>query len=273
VGKTSGRGGKGQTARSGVALNGFEGGQTPLYRRMPKRGFRNTAFQLDFAEINLSDLQKAVASGRLAATGTITQTALVESGVLRRVLDGVRLLGNGAAEFSTSVTIEVVGASKSAIAAVEKAGGKVVLTRGASDKAAPTRLASLSLYGITDHNDQWREAEITWNNAPKNDTESPGGVQPKGTVLLAKAQLPGLAAGEPVEFESEELTRYLNWKAGALPDAYGTGAAKDSVATFIVVASDQSPTVRFHSHLHKSKDPEQTTRFRPRVILRRPSPS
>jgi large subunit ribosomal protein L15 len=127
VGKTSGRGGKGQTARSGVALNGFEGGQTPLYRRMPKRGFRNTAFQLDFAEINLSDLQKAVASGRLAATGTITQTALVESGVLRRVLDGVRLLGNGAAEFSTSVTIEVVGASKSAIAAVEKAGGKVVL--------------------------------------------------------------------------------------------------------------------------------------------------
>jgi hypothetical protein len=153
------------------------------------------------------------------------------------------------------------------------AGGKVVLTRGASDKAAPTRLASLSLYGITDHNDQWREADITWNNAPKNDTESPGGVQPKGTVLLAKAQLPGLAAGEPVEFESEELTRYLNWKAGALPDAYGTGAAKDSVATFIVVASDQSPTVRFHSHLHKSKDPEQTTRFRPRVILRRPSPS
>jgi large subunit ribosomal protein L15 len=127
VGKTSGRGGKGQTARSGVALNGFEGGQTPLYRRMPKRGFRNTAFQLDFAEINLSDIQKAVASGRLAATGTITQTALVESGVLRRVLDGVRLLGNGAAEFSTAVTIEVVGASKSAIAAVEKAGGKVVL--------------------------------------------------------------------------------------------------------------------------------------------------
>jgi len=127
VGKTSGRGGKGQTARSGVALNGFEGGQTPLYRRMPKRGFRNTAFQLDFAEINLSYIQKAVASGRLAATGTITQTALVESGVLRRVLDGVRLLGNGAAEFSTAVTIEVVGASKSAIAAVEKAGGKVVL--------------------------------------------------------------------------------------------------------------------------------------------------
>jgi large subunit ribosomal protein L15 len=127
VGKTSGRGGKGQTARSGVALNGFEGGQTPLYRRMPKRGFRNTAFQLDFAEINLVDLQKAIASGRLAASGTITQAALVESGVLRRVLDGVRLLGNGAADFSTAVTIEVVGASKAAVAAVEKAGGKVVV--------------------------------------------------------------------------------------------------------------------------------------------------
>ena len=127
VGKTSGRGGKGQTARSGVALNGFEGGQTPLYRRMPKRGFRNTAFQLDFVELNLQDLQKAVESGRLASGGTITQAALVESGVLRRVRDGVRLLGGGAAGFSAKVTIEVVGATKSAIAAVEKAGGSVVL--------------------------------------------------------------------------------------------------------------------------------------------------
>jgi large subunit ribosomal protein L15 len=127
VGKTSGRGGKGQTARSGVALNGFEGGQTPLYRRMPKRGFRNTAFQLDFAEVNLSDLQKAVAAGRLSVAGTVTQAALVEAGVLRRVLDGVRLLGNGAADFATAMTIEVVGASKSAVAAVEKAGGRVVL--------------------------------------------------------------------------------------------------------------------------------------------------
>lgn len=152
------------------------------------------------------------------------------------------------------------------------AGGKVVLTGIASDEAAPTRPASLSLYGITDHDDQWGEAEITWNNAPKNDTESPGGVRPEGTVLLAEVRLPGIAKGEPVEFESEELTKYLNWKAGALPDAYGTGAAKDSRATFIVVASDRSPTVRFYSHLHKSKDPEQTARFRPRVILRQSGP-
>ena len=126
VGKTSGRGGKGQTARSGVALNGFEGGQTPIYRRMPKRGFRNTAFQLDFAEINLDDLQKAVEGKRLATDGTITAQALVASGVLRRSLDGVRLLGNGADAFNAKVTIEVSGASKSAVAAVEKAGGKVV---------------------------------------------------------------------------------------------------------------------------------------------------
>lgn len=126
VGKTSGRGGKGQTARSGVSLNGFEGGQTPIYRRMPKRGFRNTAFQLDFAEVNLDDLQKAVEAKKLATDGTITAKTLVESGVLRRSLDGVRLLGNGADAFKAKVTIEVSGASKSAVAAVEKAGGKVV---------------------------------------------------------------------------------------------------------------------------------------------------
>lgn len=127
VGKTSGRGGKGQTARSGVALNGFEGGQTPLYRRMPKRGFRNTAFQRDFAELNLSDLQRAVEGGRLAAGATITAAMLVEAGVLRRSLDGVRLLGGGAAGFSAKISIEVVGASKSAVAAVEKAGGSVAI--------------------------------------------------------------------------------------------------------------------------------------------------
>jgi len=126
TGKTSGRGGKGQTARSGVALNGFEGGQTPIYRRMPKRGFRNTAFQLDFAEINLDDVQKAVDGKKLATDGTITAKGLVDSGVLRRKLDGVRLLGNGADAFTAKVTIEVAGASKSAVAAVEKAGGKVV---------------------------------------------------------------------------------------------------------------------------------------------------
>jgi large subunit ribosomal protein L15 len=127
VGKTSGRGGKGQTARSGVALNGFEGGQTPLYRRMPKRGFRNTAFQRDFAEVNLADLQQAVEAGRIAAGATLNGAALVEAGILRRVLDGVRLLGNGAAGFNAKLVLEVVGASKSAVAAVERAGGGIVI--------------------------------------------------------------------------------------------------------------------------------------------------
>jgi len=127
IGKTSGRGGKGQTARSGVSLNGFEGGQTPLYRRMPKRGFRNTAFQLDFAEVNLDQIAKAIAAGKLQAGATINAASLVGSGILRRSLDGVRLLGNGADSFVQKIAIEVVGGSKAAIAAVEKAGGTVTI--------------------------------------------------------------------------------------------------------------------------------------------------
>jgi large subunit ribosomal protein L15 len=124
LGKTSGRGGKGQTARSGVALNGFEGGQTPLHRRMPKRGFNNI-FRRDFQELNLADLQKAIDDGKLGGAEPITAKGLVEAGVIRRERDGVRLLGNGKDAFKAKVTIEVAGASKSAVEAVEKAGGKV----------------------------------------------------------------------------------------------------------------------------------------------------
>jgi large subunit ribosomal protein L15 len=127
VGKTSGRGGKGQTARSGVALNGFEGGQTPLYRRMPKRGFRNTAFQLDFVEVSLARLQKAIDAQKLSADGTITAESLIASGILRRSLDGVRVLGGGAEAFTARIRIEAVGASQSARAAIEKNGGELVL--------------------------------------------------------------------------------------------------------------------------------------------------
>ena len=124
-GKTSGRGGKGQTARSGVALNGFEGGQTPLHRRLPKRGFDNGMFRPDFKVVNLGRLQKALDDGRLKAEGTLDGAALVASGILRRAGDGVRLLAKG--ELRAALTIEVAGASKAAIAAVESAGGKVVL--------------------------------------------------------------------------------------------------------------------------------------------------
>ncbi len=121
-GKTSGRGGKGQTARSGVRIKGFEGGQMPLHRRLPKRGFNNI-FRLDFAEINLDRLQEAVDAKLIDAGAIVNAESLVKSGALRRAKDGVRLLGRG--ELKAKLNIEVHGASKSAIAAVEKAGGTV----------------------------------------------------------------------------------------------------------------------------------------------------
>ena len=121
-GKTAGRGGKGQTARSGVRIKGFEGGQMPLHRRLPKRGFNNI-FRLEFVEINLDRLQQAIDAKLIDANDAINAESLVKSGVLRRAKDGVRLLGRG--ELKSKLTIEVHGASKSAIAAVEKAGGNV----------------------------------------------------------------------------------------------------------------------------------------------------
>ena len=121
-GKTSGRGGKGQTARSGVRIKGFEGGQMPLHRRLPKRGFNNI-FRLEFAEINLDRIQQAIDSKLIDVKETVTAETLVKAGVLRRARDGVRLLGRG--EIKAKLNIEVHGASKPAIAAVEKAGGTV----------------------------------------------------------------------------------------------------------------------------------------------------
>jgi len=121
-GKQAGRGGKGQTARSGVRIKGFEGGQMPMHRRLPKRGFNNV-FALEFAEINLDRLQEAIDAKRIDPSSVINAEALVKSRVLRRARDGVRLLGRG--EIKAKVNIEVHGASKSAVAAVEKAGGTV----------------------------------------------------------------------------------------------------------------------------------------------------
>ena len=122
-GKTGGRGGKGQTARSGVRIKGFEGGQMPLHRRLPKRGFKNTKFARKLNEINLGRIQAAIDAGTLDAAGKIDAAALVKAGVLRRAKDGVRLLGAG--EIKAKVTFAVFGAWKSAVAAVEKAGGTV----------------------------------------------------------------------------------------------------------------------------------------------------
>jgi large subunit ribosomal protein L15 len=123
MGKTGGRGGKGQTARSGVRIKGFEGGQMPLHRRLPKRGFKNTSFQLKLNEVNLGKVQAAIDAKLLDAGAVVDAAALIKAGVVRRAKDGVRLLGNG--ELKSKVEFAVYGASKSAQAAVEKAGGSV----------------------------------------------------------------------------------------------------------------------------------------------------
>ena len=124
-GKTGGRGVKGQKARSGVAINGFEGGQMPLHMRMPKRGFNNP-FAKEFSEVNLWRLEQAIAAGKLDAKKAINAEVLIAAGVLRREKDGVRLLGKG--ELTTKIDITVYSASAAAKAAVEKAGGKVTTT-------------------------------------------------------------------------------------------------------------------------------------------------
>jgi large subunit ribosomal protein L15 len=124
VGKTGGRGGKGQTARSGVRIGGFEGGQMPLHRRLPKRGF-NKWRPKDYNEINVGALQKAIDEKRLDGTKPVTVASLVEAGVLRRPLDGLRLLGEG--ELKAKLTLTVNHATANAVAAVEKAGGSIKL--------------------------------------------------------------------------------------------------------------------------------------------------
>lgn len=123
-GKTGGRGVKGQKSRSGVAIKGFEGGQMPLHRRLPKRGFNNI-FAKDFNEVGLGRVQSAIDAGKLEADATVNAEALKRAGVIRRVRDGVRLLANG--EITSKVAFEVAHASKSATSAVEKAGGSVAI--------------------------------------------------------------------------------------------------------------------------------------------------
>ncbi|MDY8110675.1 50S ribosomal protein L15 [Fulvimarina sp. 2208YS6-2-32] len=121
-GKTGGRGVKGQKSRSGVALNGYEGGQMPLYRRLPKRGFVNI-FAKSFNTVSLGRLQQAIDAGRLDASKEIDVAALIAAGIVRRPKDGVRVLGDG--EISAALNLNVAGASKSAVEKVEKAGGSV----------------------------------------------------------------------------------------------------------------------------------------------------
>jgi large subunit ribosomal protein L15 len=124
-GKTGGRGVKGQKSRSGVAINGFEGGQMPIFRRLPKRGFSNAMFTKDMKIISVGTLQKAVDDKKIDGKATITAEMLVEAGLLRRAGDGVRILSDG--DIKAKLTCEVAGASKSAIEKIEKAGGSVTI--------------------------------------------------------------------------------------------------------------------------------------------------
>src|SRR4029079_4720101 len=137
AGKTGGRGGQGQTARSGVRIRGLEGGKMRIHRRLPKRGFRNTSFQLKLNEVNVGKVQAAIDAKLLDSGATVDAAAMVKAGLMRRAKDGVRLLGNG--ELKSKVSFEVFGASKSAVEAVEKAGGSVKILapkREEGEKAA-----------------------------------------------------------------------------------------------------------------------------------------
>jgi large subunit ribosomal protein L15 len=128
-GKTGGRGVKGQKARSGVAINGFEGGQMPIYRRLPKRGFTNI-FRSEFAVVSLGRIQTAIDAKKLDGSVTIDAAALKAAGVIRRLKDGVRILADG--ELTAKVSIEAAGASKAAVEKIEKAGGSIKLPEVAS---------------------------------------------------------------------------------------------------------------------------------------------
>jgi len=137
MGKTGGRGGKGQTARSGVRIKGFEGGQMPLHRRLPKRGFRNTPFAVKLNEVSLTKLQAAIDAGKLDAKATVDVDAMVKAGLMRRAKGGVKILGGG--EFKAKANFVVFGASKSAQAAIEKAGGSVKIVKPAVEEDAEPR--------------------------------------------------------------------------------------------------------------------------------------
>jgi large subunit ribosomal protein L15 len=132
-GKTGGRGVKGQKSRSGVAIKGFEGGQMPLHMRLPKRGFTKPN-RAKFAEVTLGRLQAAIDAGKLDAKSAIDAEALIKSGIVRRELDGIRLIGGG--ELKAKLDLTIAGASKPAAEAVEKAGGKLTLTRPAKTAEA-----------------------------------------------------------------------------------------------------------------------------------------
>ena len=184
-GKTGGRGGKGQTARSGVRIKGFEGGQMPLHRRLPKRGFKNTAFQIRLTEVNVGDVQEAIDAGVIDAKTAIDVEALVKAGVLRRPKAGVKLLGGG--EIKTKVDFTVWRASKSAIAAVEKAGGSVKILAPKKDAPAEPRGKNARFAAGLDK-------PKVYEAAPKPETKGGKADKPKAE----KTEKPAKPAGKDV---------------------------------------------------------------------------
>ena len=132
TGKTSGRGHKGQKSRAGSSINGFEGGQMPIYRRLPKRGFKNP-FRKDYAVVNIGDVQKAIDSGKLDAKKDVDEASLREAGLGGKTKRGIRLLANG--KLNATVKVRVAGASKAAVIAVEGAGGSVVIAEAGKPAA------------------------------------------------------------------------------------------------------------------------------------------
>ena len=204
-GKTGGRGGKGQTARSGVRIKGFEGGQMPLHRRLPKRGFNNI-FRVEFAEINLDRLQDAIDAGSIDAKGTVNAESLVKSGVVRRAKGGIRLLGRG--EIKAKLTIEVHGASKSAIAAVEKVGGTVTVLAPPVVKEPPPP----KVYKTEEEPKQEKPAKGAKEKAPKQalgGTSTP--VEPATGSMITAAMVEASCSATSRSSSSARCAPQLGW--------------------------------------------------------------
>ena len=190
-GGTSGRGHKGQKSRSGVSLLGFEGGQMPLYRRMPKRGFKNP-FRKKYAAVNIGSLQRALDAGRLDASMPVTEEAIQAAGLVKRRRDGVRLLAKGA--LKAKLTIEVTGASEAAKAAITAAGGKVVVTGGEDAKARKAEMAERAAARKAEKAEKADQAA-----AGKDDKETKAGKKggkEKGGKAAGKAEKAGKGDGK-----------------------------------------------------------------------------
>ena len=151
TGKTAARGHKGQKSRSGVSLRGFEGGQMPLYRRLPKGGFTNI-FRKHYRVVNLGRVQQAVDAGKLDAGNTLTEQALVDAGIIKSVRDGVRILAKG--ELSAKLNLEVTGASRAAVEAIEKAGGSIKMAPAKEKKDRKSKKAKKAAVSEGAGNDQ-----------------------------------------------------------------------------------------------------------------------